>query len=63
MRHPKVFTGVGVQPPRGVLIHGPPGCGKTMIARAVAAETGAACYLINGPQVCIVVDRYIDLDR
>ena len=42
MRHPKVFTSVGVRPPRGVLIHGPPGCGKTMIAKAVAAETGAA---------------------
>ena len=51
MRHPKVFTSVGVRPPRGVLIHGPPGCGKTMIAKAVAAETGAFFFLINGPEV------------
>mmetsp|Transcript_46804 Transcript_46804/g.107466 ORF Transcript_46804/g.107466 Transcript_46804/m.107466 type:complete len:653 (+) Transcript_46804:123-2081(+) len=51
MRHPKVFTSVGVRPPRGVLIYGPPGCGKTMIARAVAAETGAFCFTINGPEV------------
>jgi transitional endoplasmic reticulum ATPase len=51
MRHPKVFTSVGVRPPRGVLIHGPPGCGKTMIAKAVAAETGAYFFLINGPEV------------
>jgi transitional endoplasmic reticulum ATPase len=51
MKHPKVFTSVGVRPPRGVLIHGPPGCGKTMIAKAVAAETGAFFFLINGPEV------------
>ena len=51
MRHPKVFTHVGVRPPRGVLIYGPPGCGKTMIAKAVAAETGAYFFLINGPEV------------
>ena len=51
MRHPQVFTTVGVRPPRGVLIHGPPGCGKTMIAKAVAAETGAYLFLINGPEV------------
>jgi len=51
MRHPKVFTSVGVRPPRGVLIHGPPGCGKTMIAKAVAAETGAHFTLINGPEI------------
>jgi len=51
MRHPKVFTSVGVRPPRGVLIYGPPGCGKTMIAKAVAAETGAFFFLINGPEV------------
>ena len=51
MRHPKVFTSVGVRPPRGVLIYGPPGSGKTMIAKAVAAETGAFFFLINGPEV------------
>lgn len=51
MRHPKVFTSVGVRPPRGMLIHGPPGCGKTMIAKAVAAETGVFFFLINGPEV------------
>ena len=51
MRHPKVFTAVGVRPPRGVLIYGPPGCGKTMIAKAVAAETGAFFFLINGPEI------------
>ena len=45
MRHPKVFTAVGVRPPRGVLIHGPPGCGKTMIAKAVVAETGRDGWL------------------
>lgn len=51
MRHPKVFTTVGIQPPRGMLIYGPPGCGKTMIAKAVAAETGVFFFLINGPEV------------
>ena len=45
MRHPKVFTSVGVRPPRGVLIYGPPGCGKTMIAKAVVAETGRDGWL------------------
>ena len=51
MKHPKVFTSIGVAPPRGVLIHGPPGCGKTMIAKAVAHETGAFFFVINGPEV------------
>jgi len=51
MRHPKVFTTVGISPPRGVLIYGPPGCGKTMISKAVAVETGAFCFTINGPEV------------
>eukprot|EP00158_Paraphelidium_tribonemae_P000145 Partr_v1_DN18158_c0_g1_i1_m24368 putative 26S protease regulatory subunit len=51
LRHPQLFNSVGIPPPRGVLMYGPPGCGKTMIARAVAAETGAYCFTINGPEI------------
>jgi len=51
MRHPRVYTSVGVRPPRGVLIHGPPGSGKTSIAKAVAAETGAYFFVVNGPEI------------
>jgi transitional endoplasmic reticulum ATPase len=42
---------VGIPPPKGVLMYGPPGSGKTTIAKAVAAETGAFFFLINGPEV------------
>nr|XP_032815021.1 ATPase family protein 2 homolog [Petromyzon marinus] len=49
--HPEVFTQLGVCPPRGVILHGSPGTGKTMIARAVAHETRAHFYLINGPEI------------
>jgi len=51
LRHPKLFQHLGVRPPRGVLLYGPPGSGKTLIARAVANETGAFFYLINGPEI------------
>merc|ERR1712194_705684 len=51
LRHPTLFKTLGVKPPRGVLLHGPPGSGKTLIARAVANETGAFCFLINGPEI------------
>ena len=48
LRHPQLFKAIGVKPPRGILLYGPPGTGKTLIARAVANETGAFFYLING---------------
>jgi transitional endoplasmic reticulum ATPase len=51
LRHPQLFKTLGVKPPRGVLLFGPPGTGKTLIARAVANETGAFFFLINGPEI------------
>ena len=51
LRHPQIFRSVGIPPPRGVLMYGPPGSGKTMIAKAVAAETGAYFFLLNGPEI------------
>merc|ERR1711935_480509 len=51
LRHPLLFKTLGVKPPRGVLLFGPPGSGKTMIAKAVANETGAFFFLINGPEI------------
>mmetsp|Transcript_259 Transcript_259/g.271 ORF Transcript_259/g.271 Transcript_259/m.271 type:complete len:728 (+) Transcript_259:21-2204(+) len=51
LRHPTLFKTLGVKPPRGVLLYGPPGSGKTLIARAVANETGAFFLVINGPEI------------
>merc|ERR1719384_1146910 len=51
LRHPTLFKAIGVKPPRGILLYGPPGTGKTLMARAVANETGAFFFLINGPEI------------
>ena len=51
LRYPELFTRLGVDPPRGVLLHGPPGAGKTRLARAVANESEAAFFVINGPEI------------
>jgi len=51
LRHPQLFKAIGIKPPRGILLYGPPGTGKTLIARAVANETGAFFFLINGPEI------------
>ncbi|MBU0703238.1 MAG: CDC48 family AAA ATPase [Chloroflexi bacterium] len=51
LRYPEVFERLGIDPPKGVLLHGPPGCGKTLIARTVAQETSAHFIHINGPEV------------
>ncbi len=51
LTHPELFDRLGIDPPRGVLLHGPPGSGKTLIARAVANETKAAFFSISGPEV------------
>ncbi|MDP3064357.1 MAG: CDC48 family AAA ATPase [Chloroflexota bacterium] len=51
LKHPELFERLGIGAPKGVLVHGPPGCGKTLIARAVASETDAAFFHISGPEV------------
>ncbi|MDO8127625.1 MAG: CDC48 family AAA ATPase [Candidatus Brocadiales bacterium] len=51
LKYPQVFERLGIDPPKGVLLCGPPGCGKTLIARAVANETDASFYSVNGPEI------------
>jgi transitional endoplasmic reticulum ATPase len=51
LRYPEVFEQLGIDAPKGVLLTGPPGCGKTLIARAIAHETEANFYSIGGPEV------------
>ena len=51
LRHPELFERLGIDPPKGVLLYGPPGTGKTLIAKAVANESGANFYSIQGPEI------------
>jgi len=51
LKHPELFKKLGIDPPKGILLYGPPGCGKTLIARAVANEADAYFIAINGPEI------------
>ncbi|HDZ17660.1 MAG TPA: AAA family ATPase [archaeon] len=51
LSHPTIFTRMGVKPPKGILLYGPPGCGKTLLARAVATESEANFISIKGPEL------------
>ncbi|KAF5368493.1 hypothetical protein D9758_002145 [Tetrapyrgos nigripes] len=51
LRHPEIYLHTGVQPPRGVLLHGPPGCGKTLLANAMAGELGVPFISISAPSI------------
>jgi ribosome biogenesis ATPase len=51
MLYPEMYIQTGIQPPRGVLLHGPPGCGKTMIANAFAAEIGVSYIPLSAPSL------------
>lgn len=55
LRHPEVFARLGIEPHSGILMYGSPGCGKTLIAKALASESEANFYIINGPEI---VNKY-----
>ena len=51
LKYPEIFTRMGIEPPKGVLLYGPPGCGKTLLAKAVATESEANFIAVKGPEL------------
>lgn len=51
LRHPEIFKQIGVSPPRGFLLHGPPGCGKSLLANAIAGELGVPLLKVSAPEL------------
>src|SRR5437899_12954905 len=51
LRHPELFQRLGIEPPKGVFLYGPRGCGKTLLAKAVANESDAKFYVISGREI------------
>ena len=57
--HPEAFQRLGVKPPKGVLLYGPPGCSKTILARACACESGVNFVAVKGPEVCLILCKFL----
>ena len=51
LKHPELFSRLGIEPHSGILLYGPPGCGKTLLAKVMASESEANMFSINGPEI------------
>lgn len=51
MKHPEIYSGFGILPPRGFLVHGPPGCGKTMLVSAIAGQLQIPLLKVSAPEI------------